>query len=133
MMNLVKQSLLGAALAGLTLLSGCGLFDGDEDITTPAGQSFTYNGNTWRVSDDRAGRLIIVAINPKLAGLGTEAASRHSIAVMPEAEYRAAATGWLTTTGRFCTPGAPEALPDEDDDDSIHTGYQYHYDCWNPA
>ena len=127
-MNFVRLSFLGAALSGLTLLAGCA----DDALPVP-GQAFTYNGNSWRVADDRAGSLTISAINPRLAGLGTEAASRHAIAVMPEAEYRAAATGWLTTTGRFCTPGNAEALPDEDDDDSVHTGYQYHYSCWNPA
>jgi hypothetical protein len=132
-MKFVRLSCLGAALAGLTLLSGCGMFD-DGDVVGPVAQSFTYNGNSWRVADAREeGRLTIVAVDPKLAGLGTEAAARHSIAIMPEAEYRAAANGWLTTTGRFCTPGRAEPLPDEDDDDSVHTGYQYHYDCWNPA
>lgn len=136
MMNIVRRSLFGAALAGLALLSGCGVFDwmeGDNDIAPP-GQTFTYNGNNWRVADARGeGRLVIYAVNPRLAGLGTEAAARHAVAAMPEAEYRAAAKGWLTITGRFCTPGHAEPLDGEDDDDSVHTGYQYQYSCWNPA
>jgi hypothetical protein len=135
-MNFVRLSFFSAALAGLTLLSGCGMFD-DDDVVTPVGQSFTYNGNSWRVADVREEeRLVIIAVDPKLAGLGTEAAARHSIAIMPEAEYRAAANGWLTTTGRFCTPGPAEPLENEDDDDDgqgTHPGYQYHYSCWTPA
>ena len=134
-MTVVKLSFLGAALAAMTLLSGCGLCGScsSSDDATPAGTPFTYNGNNWRVADVRGeGRLFIVAVNPKLAGLGTEAAARHSIATMPEAEYRAAAMGWLTTTGRFCTPGPAEAV-DNDDDDNPVSGYQYHYSCWTPA
>jgi hypothetical protein len=131
-MNFVKHSFLGAALAGMTLLSGCGLCDcmGGSDDTAPVGQSFIYNGNSWRVADVRGkGRLVIVAVDPRLAGLGTEAAVRHSIAAMPEAEYRAAANGWLTTTGRFCTPGPAEAVNNDND----NAGYQYRYSCWTPA
>ncbi len=132
-MNFARLSFFGAALAALTLLSGCGLFD--DEVVTPPGQTFTYNGNSWRVADVREeDRLTIVALNPRLAGLGTEAAARHAIAVMPEAEYRAAATGWLTITGRFCTPGPAEPLNGDDDDEGdTHAGYQYHYSCWNPA
>ncbi|HUB85904.1 MAG TPA: hypothetical protein VL971_09440 [Rhizomicrobium sp.] len=134
-MNFVKLSILGAALAGMTLLSGCDLCGCSTDPdATPAGQPFTYNGNNWQVADMRGeGRLVITAVDPKLAGLGTEASARHAIAVMPEAEYRAAANGWFATTGRFCTPGPAEPLEGEDDDDSVHTGYQYHYSCWTPA
>jgi hypothetical protein len=131
-MNFVRQTFFCAALAGLTLLSGCGLFSDDDEVQAPPGQTFTYNGNSWRVADAREeGRLVIVALNPRLAGLGTEAAARHAVTVMPEAEYRAAATGWLTTTGRFCTPGPAETL--DGDDEGANTGYQYHYSCWNPA
>ncbi len=128
-MRFVKYCFLALTISVPVLLAGCA-----EDDLPPPGQTFSYNGNSWLVSDVRGeNRLSIHAVNPRLAGLGTEAAARHSVAVMPEAEYRAAATGWLTVTGRFCTPAAAEPLPDEDDDDSVHTGYQYHYDCWNPA
>jgi hypothetical protein len=123
-----------SAALGLAFLLGCGLA-GCADDDTPIGTSFTYNGNTWRVADVREeGRLTISAIDPRLAGLGTEAAARHQVATMPEAEYRAAATGWLTISGRFCTPG-PAETPGGDtlDADSDTTGYQYHYSCWVPA
>jgi hypothetical protein len=132
-MNFPKRPFAGAALAAMIVvaafaLSGCGLFGAEDE--TPPGQTFTYNGNTWRVSDIRSeGRIVIVAVDPRLAGLGTEAASRHAVAAMPEPEYRAAATGWLTTTGRFCTPGAAQPI----NDDEPASGYQYDYSCWNPA
>jgi hypothetical protein len=125
-MNVLKHSFLGVALVGLVLLPGCA---SDEN---PPGQTFTYNGNSWVVSDIRGeDRLVITAVNPRLAGLGTEAAARHPVMTMPEAEYRAAAQGWLTTTGRFCTPGP--AQPAGDSDEDAPSGYQYQYSCWNPA
>jgi len=122
------RMLQGLAVLGLTLLSGCGicgcLSEGPE---YPAGQNFTYNGNFWRVADVRGeGRLEIVAVGPRLAGLGTEAASRHAVGAMPEAEYRAAVMGWFATGGRFCTPDA--GVPNDD-----QTGYDYAYRCWLPA
>ena len=100
----------GAALAALTLLSGCGICNcfGTPDL--PPGQPFTYNGNTWRVSDDRGvGRLQITAVDPRLTGMGTIADKRHPVGTMPQSEFRAAALGWFATTGRVCTPdaGAP--------------------------
>ena len=125
----------GAAL-GLVFLLGCGLA-GCADDDTPIGTTFTYNGNTWRIADVRGeGRLTIAAVNPRLAGLGTEAAARHQVTVMPEAEFRAAAAGWLTVSGRFCTPGPAETLDGDtldSDSDTDMTGYQYHYTCWEPA
>jgi hypothetical protein len=122
------------AALGVVFLLGCGLA-GCADDDTPMGTTFTYNGNTWRVADVREeGRLTITAVDPRLAGLGTEAAARHQVATMPEAEYRAAATGWLTVSGRFCTPGPAEDLGgDSLDGDTDSTGYQYHYSCWVPA
>ena len=111
------------ATAALVMLSACCLAAcASDDI--PAGQSFTYNGNSWNVSDIRSeSRLVIVAVNPRLDGMGTEAAVRHSVDSMPEAEYRAAAAGWLSTTGRFCAPGTGQ---------DAEPGFQYNYSCWTP-
>ncbi len=118
----------GIALAALTLLSGCDICGcmATDDTNYGPGQSFVYNGNSWRIADRRQeGRLAITAIDPRLAGLGTEAASRHPVSGMPEAEYRAAAQGWFATTGRFCT-AQTEDIRDEG-------GYEYHYRCWAPT
>ena len=117
----------GAALAALTLLAGCGVcncFGGSDDL--PPGQPFTYNGNSWRVADDRgAGRLEITAIDPRLTGMGTIADKRHPVGVMPKSEYRAAAQGWFATSGRFCNlDEGTEADPGS---------VQYSYSCWIPA
>ncbi len=119
-MDGLARSMRGLAVAGLTLLCGC-----VADL--PPGQSFTYNGNAWRVSDDRAaGHLEIVAVDPRLGGLGTQAERRHRVDAMPPAEYRAAVMGWFATGGRFCTPdeGAPGLDP---------LGYGYNYRCWLPV
>ena len=125
-MRFIKNSTLGPALAALTLLSGCGLCGCMTTDDTPVGQSFIYNGNAWRVADVRnEGRLVIVAVDPRLAGLGTEAALRHPVGAMPEAEYRGAARGWFATSGRFCTTGPAEPAQSG--------GYTYHYSCWFPA
>jgi len=118
----VTQLARGAALAALTLLAGCGLFESDD---MPPGQPFVYNGNTWQVSDDRGGQLDITAITPRLRGMGTIADREHPVATMPRAEYRAAAMGWFSTTGRFCSV-----------DDGIENdfgGYRFTYSCWIPA
>lgn len=123
----MTRSMRGAALAALTLLSGCGVcncFGTTPDL--PPGQPFTYNGNTWRVADDRgAGRLEITAIDPRLTGMGTIADKRHPVGVMPQSEFRAAAMGWFATTGRFCTPDAGTPVDPN--------GYQYSYSCWIPG
>lgn len=121
------RSVRGVALAALTLLSGCGAcncFGGSADL--PPGQPFTYNGNSWRVADDRgAGRLEITAIDPRLTGMGTIADKRHEVGTMPKSEYRAAAMGWFATGGRFCRL-----------DDGVAAdpgGYDFSYSCWIPA
>ena len=110
------------AMTAILLLAGaamCGCAD-----EPPAGQAFTYNGNSWQILDSRdTGTLTVVAVDPRLAGLGTQAAILHPIDPMPEAEYRAAVNGWFATTGRFCTPGTPE---------QADPGYQYSYSCWTP-
>ncbi|HEY2032138.1 MAG TPA: hypothetical protein VGH02_00485 [Rhizomicrobium sp.] len=115
----------GAVFVALTLLSGCGIF-GPSTPDLPPGQSFTYNGNSWRVADDRgAGRLEISAVDPRLTGMGTIADKRHEVSTMPKSEYRAAAMGWFATTGRFCNL-----------DDGVAAdagGYDYSYSCWIPA
>ena len=122
----VARSIRGLALVSLTLLSGCGIcscFGPSNDM--PVGQPFTYNGNSWRVSDDRAtGRLQITAIDPRLTGMGTIADKRHPVGAMPQSEFRAAAMGWFATTGRFCNPGQGTAT-----DLDV---YQYDYSCWTP-
>lgn len=122
----MARSVRGAALAALTLLSGCGICNcfGTPDL--PPGQPFTYNGNSWRVADDRgAGRLEITAIDPRLTGMGTIADKRHEIGSMPKSEYRAAAMGWFATTGRFCNL--------DDGTAADPGGYDYTYRCWIPA
>lgn len=126
LMSVTRLSIRGLALAGLTFLAGCGICGCMTTDNTPVGQLFTYNGNAWRVADVRSeGRLVIVAVDPRLAGLGTEAAMRHPVGLMPEAEYRGAAHGWFATSGRFCSTGPAESSgPD---------GYTYHYSCWTPA
>ena len=125
-MTSMTRSVRGAALASLTLLAGCGIFNffGTSDL--PPGQPFTYNGNNWRVADDRgAGRLEITAIDPRLTGMGTIADKRHPVSAMPKSEYRAAAMGWFATTGRFCQlDEGTEADPG---------AYQYSYSCWIPG
>ncbi len=124
----IRQSVQGLALAALTLLSGCGICGcmSTDDTDYGPGQRFTYNGNSWQVADRRQdGRLEITAVDPRLAGLGTEAASRHPVSGMPEAEYRAAAQGWFATTGRFCTAQSADLLEQD--------GYEYHYSCWEPS
>ncbi|HWA31021.1 MAG TPA: hypothetical protein VG867_07975 [Rhizomicrobium sp.] len=114
-------------LGALTFLAGCGVcdcFSSNDDM--PAGQPFTYNGNAWRVSDDRAaGRLQISAVDPRLTGMGTIADQRHLVSAMPASEFRAAAKGWFATTGRFCTPDQGTAA-----DLGV---YQYSYTCWTPV
>jgi hypothetical protein len=123
----MTQSVRGLALAALTLLAGCGVcdcFGTSQDL--PPGQPFTYNGNSWRVADDRgAGRLEITAIDPRLTGMGTIADKRHEVGAMPQSEYRAAVMGWFATTGRFCTPDAGTA--------SDPGAYQYDYSFWIPG
>ena len=123
-MNITKHARQAATVGALILI--CVGIAGCEDAPPPVGQNFTYNGNNWVISDQRAGQLVIVAVDPRLAGLGTEAAARHPVAPMPEAEYRAAANGWFTTTGRFCTPENPQ--PNDEGG-----GYVYQYSCWLPA
>lgn len=121
----ITQSVRGAALAALTFLAGCGICGCTDTPDFPPGQPFTYNGNSWRVADDRGGRLEITAIDPMLTGMGTIADRRHKVDPMPQSEYRAAVMGWFATTGRFCTP---------DDGTAGDPGaYQYIYSCWLPA
>lgn len=126
-MAFMAQSLRALTVGVLTFLSGCGIcgcFGTSDDM--PAGQVFTYNGNAWRVADDRAtGRLQVTAVDPRLTGMGTIADQRHLVAAMPAAEFRAAARGWFATGGRFCTPDQGTAT-----DLGI---YQYNYTCWNPV
>ena len=123
----VTQSIRGLALASLTLLTGCGIcscFGGNDDM--PVGQPFSYNGNNWRVADDRAsGRIQITAVDPRLTGMGTIADKRHLVAPMPQSEFRAAAMGWFATTGRFC-------IPDQGNAADLDV-YQYSYSCWTPV
>ena len=116
------------ALALALFLCGCADFGDDtsQGAYGPA-QDFTYNGNQWRVSEDRQDRqLEITAVNPRLAGMGTQAVARYPVEDMPEAEFRAAANGWFATTGRFC-----EAAGNEDSPGS--GSYQFHYSCWQPV
>lgn len=113
------------AIGALAIVSAAGL-SGCEDVRAfPPPQPFSYNGNAWQVADARdQGRLEIVAVDPKLAGMGTIADQRHAVANMPVSEYRAAAKGWFVTGGRFCTPDA--GTPVEGG------GVIYTYTCWHP-
>lgn len=123
----MTQLARGAALAALTLLAGCGIcncFGGSAEL--PPGKPFTYNGNSWRVADDRStGILEVTAVDPRLTGMGTIADKRHPVGMMPKSEYRAAAQGWFATTGRFCS--LDQGTPTD-----VGT-YQYSYSCWIPA
>jgi len=111
-----------AAVLALATLSGCA---DDDTANYGAPHDFTYNANTWRVSEDRAGeRISITAVNPRLAGLGTQAYARYSVGVLPKAEFQAAAEGWFETTGRFCTA----TTAGEPADDTM----EFRYTCWTP-
>jgi hypothetical protein len=122
-MNRSKFFAAAGALALLATLSACA----DDDDATAYGppHDFTYNANTWRVADDRAGgRISVTATNPRLAGLGTQAYARYPVGTLPAAEFRAAAEGWFVTTGRFCTPTAAG--------EPTSNTMEFRYSCWQP-
>jgi hypothetical protein len=116
---------MGLAIGALMAVSAAGLYGCETAPEFPPPQPFTYNGNAWQVADARdQGRMEIVAVDPRLAGLGTIADQRHTVSNMPPAEYRAAAKGWFVTNGRFCTPD--QGTPVDGG------GIIYTYSCWHP-
>jgi hypothetical protein len=116
---------MGLAIGAVAVVSALGIYGCAEVPEFPPPQPFSYNGNAWQVADARGeGRMQIMAVDPKLAGMGTIADQRHMVANMPPSEYRAAATGWFATSGRFCTPD--QGTPVEGG------GVIYTYTCWHP-
>jgi hypothetical protein len=109
------------ALAGL--LSACG---GEEPTLFDAGQTFTYNGNQWAVSDRRdLSQLQIVAVTTLSSNLGTTGAYRYPVDDFPQPVFAAAVQGWFLTRGRHCTAGEGTLV--------VPKTWVFQYHCWNPT
>lgn len=110
-----------AALAFAGLLAGC-----EEPSVFDAGQTFTYNGNQWAVSDRQdLSELQVVAQTTYSASLGTTGAYRYQVDDLPQPVFAAAVQGWFLTHGRHCTANGGTMVAPKT--------WVFHYSCWFPS
>ncbi|MGA9796153.1 MAG: hypothetical protein WBQ17_11545 [Rhizomicrobium sp.] len=110
-----------AVLALTAVLCAC-----EEPSPFDAGQTFTYNGNQWAVSDRQdLNELQIVAVTSLATGLGTTAAYRYSVDDFPQPVFSAAVRGWFLTRGRHCTPAEGTLVAPKT--------WVFQYHCWHPT
>lgn len=115
----MKGIVVVLALAGL--LAGC-----EEPSPFDAGQSLTWNGNQWAVSDRQdLSQLQIVAVTTYASNLGTTGAYRYQVDDFPQPVFSAAVAGWFLTHGRHCALGDGSMVAPKT--------WVFHYNCWVPT
>ena len=119
-----SRMVTGKVVATMVLaacLAGCA-----EESPFGPGDSFSWNASRWTVSErPDLGQLQIVAVRPRVSGIGTAAVYRFDAGDPPSTVYAAAVQGWFLVHGQHCT--ATDPVP------TAPQTYVFQYGCWVPT